>query len=248
MRLRLLTWNLHGGRGTDDRLDLDRIATEIAVLRPNVVALQELDAYKERTNWTNQWRHLGRATGLAAFYGPNVTTVMDTPPPNAPNGHPGRWVHQYGVALLTSLPVRAVENYFLTYRAEGPGYKEQRGSLEVETDAGTFLCTHWGLHQEERIGQCRDLLALATAAEAVGRPVVILGDLNAVSIAAEIVPLRERFRDAGAGAGPTFPATRPKQRIDYCFLPLAWRVMEARVLPTEASDHCGLFVEVETEG
>lgn len=248
MRLRLLSWNLHACIGTDGRLDVARIAALICALKPDVAALQELDAYKERTGWINQWRSLGRATGLSAFYGANLMAVADAPPPNAPAGHPGRWVGQYGVAVLTGLRVRAVENHLLTYRAEGPGYKEQRGCLEVETDVATFLCTHWGLHQEERLGQCRDILALADAALQVGNPAVVLGDLNAVSIAPEIVPLRERFRDAGAGAGPTIPADGPRQRIDYCFVPRAWRVMEAQVLPTDASDHCGLLVDVETEG
>jgi len=248
LRLRLFSWNLHGGIGTDGRLDLERLGAEIVALRPDVVALQELDAYQQRSGWVNQWRALGRATGLRAFYGANLTTVAAGPPPDAPAGHPGRWVHQYGVALLTSLPVRAVENHLLTYRAEGPGYKEQRGCLEVETEVATFLCTHWGLYQEERVGQSQDVLALADAASAAGHPVAVLGDLNAVSIAPELTALRARFRDAGAGAGPTYPASGPRQRIDYCLLPQEWHVVEAHVVATGASDHCGLLVEAETRG
>lgn len=245
MRLRILTWNLHIAIGADERLDPDRVAAEIRALKPDIAALQEVDAYKERTGWVNQWKYIGRAVGLPAFFGSNVTTVAAAPPPQAPAAHPGRWMHQYGVALLTSLPVRSVENHLLTYRTEGEGYKEQRGCLEVETRDATLLCTHWGLHQEERLAQVREVLALAERAD---RPAVVLGDLNAVSVSPEIAALRERFLDAGAGAGPTFPSTGPNRRIDYCFLPQTWRVLGAHVLPTQASDHCPLLVEAETEG
>lgn len=242
MRLRLLTWNLQHGVGTDDRLDLQRIAAEIAALRPDVAALQELDAYQSRSGWENQWRRLGRALGLPAFFGSNVSVVAAEPPADALPGHPGRWVAQYGVALLTRLPVLAVENHLLTYRAEGDGYKEQRGCLEVETPAATFLCTHFGLHPQERPAQARDVLALTAAA---ARPAVLLGDLNALPDSPEMGLLTRHFRDAGAEAGPTIPATGPQQRIDYCLLPPSWRVLEAHVLPTRASDHCPLLVEAE---
>ncbi len=244
MRVRLMTWNMHIGIGMDGRLDLERIAAEISAERPDLVALQEVDAYRPRTACAAQWRELARATGMAACYGPNVTLPQDAQPDG--DRMPARWVQQYGNAVLTRLPVAAAELHLLTYRSEGEGYKEQRGCLEVETPDFICLATHWGLDQQERMGQSADLLRLAARAEASGKPVVILGDLNAVSVAPEIAPLRERMTDAGAGAGPTFPADRPVRRIDYCFLPRSWRVAAARVVPSEASDHRALVVDVES--
>ena len=238
--MRLLTWNLHAGVGGDGRLDLARIGAEIAALDPDLAALQEVDAYRPRSGHVNQWRELGRMTGLAAFYGSNLTEVGADA--DAPPGHPGRFVRQYGNCVLTRLAVQAVENHWLSDRAEGEGSREQRGCLQVDTPAATFLVTHWGLHAEERRAQSRDLLALADRAE---RPALVLGDLNAVSVSPEISALRERFRDAGAGAGPTSPADRPQRRIDFCFVPPTWRVSAARVVQSGASDHAALLIEVE---
>ncbi len=243
VRLRIVTWNLHGGIGLDGMLDVERIGRELAALEPDVAALQEVDAYRPRSNFVVQWREYGRRTGLAAFYGPNVTSLESG---EGPPSHPGRWVSQYGNALLTRLPVRSVENHLLTYRAEGEGYKEQRGCLEVEAGPATWLCTHWGLHPEERRHQVQDILALA-AARGPGA-VAVLGDFNALAVSPEIVPLRAAFLDAAAGAGPTFPADRPQQRIDYCFLPTSWHVVEARVVETSASDHRPVLVVAETKG
>ncbi len=246
MRLRLMTWNIHIGIGLDGRLDLARVAAEITAQNPDLVALQEVDAYRPRTGLAVQWRELGRLTGMSAFHGAYVTSVHEDAPVDA-GRVPARWVEQYGTAVLTRLPVTAVEPHLLTYRSEGEGYKEQRGCLEVETTAFTCLGTHWGLHLEERRGQSADLLRLAERAEAAGRPAVIMGDLNALSVSPEVMPVRQRMLDAGAGAGPTFPADKPERRIDYCFAPKTWRVLQALVVPTEASDHRALVVEVETE-
>lgn len=243
-RLRILSWNLHSAVGSDGRLDVERVAAEIAALDPDLAALQEVDAYRGRTGFRAQWREYGRRTGLAALYGPSVTWVH-APGEGGPPGHPGRWVEQYGNAVLTRLPIRAVEQHLLTQGAEGGGDQEQRGCLEVDAGPAVWLCTHWGLERAERAAQARDVLALA--ARAAPRPVAVLGDLNAVSVSPEVLPLREAFLDAGAGAGPTFPAPQPRTRIDYCFLPKAWRVIGARVVETAASDHRPVLVEVETE-
>ena len=243
--LRIVTWNLHAGVGLDGRLDVERLARELAALEPDVAALQEVDAYRPRSGFAAQWREYGRLAGLAAFYGPNLTHVH-APGDEGPPGHAGRWVEQYGNALLTRLPVRAAELHLLTCRSEGDGYHEQRGCLEVDAGPAVWLCTHWGLHQEERSGQSRDLLAVA--GRRAPAPVVVLGDLNAVSVSPEVMPLRQAWLDAGAGAGPTHPAGRPQVRIDYCFLPRSWRVLEARVVDTAASDHLPLLVVADTGG
>lgn len=241
MHLRILTWNLHAGIGSDGRLDVARIAAEITALDPDLVALQEVDAYRPRTGFVAQWRVYGQLTGLNAFFGPNVLAYGQG---EGPPGHPGRWIEQYGNAVLTKWAARAVENHPLTDSSHGDGDQEPRGCLEVEAGPATWLCTHWGLHPETRRGQSRDVCALAAAR--APRPVAILGDLNAASISAEVSPLRTRFLDTGAGAGPTFPAAQPERRIDYCFLPKGWRICTARVLETIASDHRPVLVEAET--
>lgn len=234
----LATWNLHAGVGTDGHFDLDRIAEEIRRVRPDVIALQEVDAYRTRSQSVNMWRSLGHRTGLAAFFGP--TLVGPEPSTGSAAPSPTRPIPQYGNAVLTRLAPRAVENH----RLSGPEGAEPRGCLEVVFDTWTCLVTHWGLDAAERRAQCEDVADMVSRADASGRPAAVLGDLNAVRVSPEIERLRGLRLDAGAGAGATFPAPTPTRRIDYVFLPPTWRVAGAEVVNTVASDHLPLVVTV----
>ena len=52
--LRILTYNIHHGEGTDGLLDLERLAGVIGEARPDGVALQEVDAGTERAGGIDQ--------------------------------------------------------------------------------------------------------------------------------------------------------------------------------------------------
>lgn len=62
--LRVLTYNIHHGEGTDGVLDLERIAGVIKGASPDLVALQEVDVGAERTGGVDQAGELGRLTGM----------------------------------------------------------------------------------------------------------------------------------------------------------------------------------------
>jgi endonuclease/exonuclease/phosphatase family metal-dependent hydrolase len=51
VQLRVLQWNLHHGVGTDGRYDIDRIATWMARMNPDVVMSNEVEKY---TSWGNE--------------------------------------------------------------------------------------------------------------------------------------------------------------------------------------------------
>nr|WP_020468889.1 endonuclease/exonuclease/phosphatase family protein [Zavarzinella formosa] len=51
--LRVLTYNIHHGEGTDDKVDLARLAEVIKVSKPDLVALQEVDRNTTRTKKTD---------------------------------------------------------------------------------------------------------------------------------------------------------------------------------------------------
>ena len=56
LELRVLTYNIHHGRGTDGQIDLERIAEVILSTRPDLVALQEVDRRTGRSNNADQAR------------------------------------------------------------------------------------------------------------------------------------------------------------------------------------------------
>src|SRR5690242_8494338 len=66
--LRVLSYNIHHGEGTDGKLDLDRIAAVIKAQKPDLVAVQEVDRNTKRTNQVDQAAVLGKLTGLHAAF------------------------------------------------------------------------------------------------------------------------------------------------------------------------------------
>src|SRR6478609_2091418 len=67
-RLRVLTYNLHHGEGTDGKLDLKRIAEVIKATQPDVVALQEVDRNVKRTNQVDQPAEYAKLTAMNAGF------------------------------------------------------------------------------------------------------------------------------------------------------------------------------------
>ena len=75
--LRILTYNVRGCRGTDGRLSPERIAAVIAAARPDVVALQELDAGRARSGGLDQAHDIAR--GLPGSSPTVLATTQGTP-------------------------------------------------------------------------------------------------------------------------------------------------------------------------
>lgn len=232
LTLRVVTYNLHHGEGTDGKLDLPRIAAVITALKPDLVALQELDVRTGRTGRVDQPQRLGELTGLHAAFG----RAMD---------YDGG---QYGNAVLSRWPIRSTRTHALP-TAEG---HEPRCVLEVVVRAGdgpvvTFLSTHLD-HKPDGsvcVRQAQHLAALY--ADATG-PVILAGDLNAVPDSPPVRALRA-WDDLTAGRGLlTSPSKGAKRQIDYVLARPAgkFKVVEARAVDEPvASDHRPVLVVAE---
>ena len=59
MMLRVLTYNIHHGEGTDGRFDLPRLAGVMKSVQPDLVALQEVDEGTTRSGAVRQLAVLG---------------------------------------------------------------------------------------------------------------------------------------------------------------------------------------------
>src|SRR4029450_13576186 len=63
--VRVLTYNIHHGEGTDGEFDLPRLARIIESSQPDLVALQEVDQGTERASGGNQLPEVGGLTRVA---------------------------------------------------------------------------------------------------------------------------------------------------------------------------------------
>lgn len=155
-RLRIATWNIHGGVGLDRRFSPDRIARVIAELDADVVALQE---FGSRRATFDMRKHLEEAAGARAIVMPTF----------AKHGS------DFGNILLSRFDVGTPTRCDL-----GIAPREPRNAIDVvvETPAGPLrvIATHLGLRVAERAEQISRLRrALDTPAVL---PTVLLGDFN----------------------------------------------------------------------
>ena len=239
-RLTLLSYNVHGGVGTDGVLDLGRIAEVVAGTGAEVVALQEVDRHlRAQSRYEDQAGILAQRLGMHLAYAACVDDEPEQP------GEPRR---QYGTALLSTRPLRGASTSLLPC-FDG---SEQRGLLdatvEVDGHALRLLGTHlqWD-REDERVEQARAVVDVLD-----DRPTVLLGDLNTEPGSPTHTLLAARLVDAwaqvGTGPGHTYEAEAPPRRIDYVWCGGGVRPVAALVVPSAASDHAALRVEVELPG
>ncbi len=113
-QLRILTYNIHHGEGTDGRFDLARIAGVITALRPDLVALQEVDRKTTRAHGIDQAAELARLTGMNYAYGPAMEYAGG----------------EYGEAILSRFGLVSIDNYILPW----PDGSEPRALLVVRVE------------------------------------------------------------------------------------------------------------------
>jgi endonuclease/exonuclease/phosphatase family metal-dependent hydrolase len=237
-RLRLLTYNVHCCIGRDGQLSPARVAAAIAELQPDVVALQELDVGRARTQYANQTMLIAEALNMNWFFHPAY---------RAENEH-------YGDAVLSYHPMKLVRAAHLPTLVNMP-HLERRGALWAAIDWNGFaiqlFVTHLGLVARERLLQVDALLSPEwLGSPECQAPFVLCGDLNFVPGTRPYRRLCSVLRDPfpwhRLHVG-TFPSGCPVLRIDHVLFSSRWVVHSVSVPRTRltriASDHLPLLVE-----
>ncbi|MFP5077178.1 endonuclease/exonuclease/phosphatase family protein [Rhizobium sp. YIM 134829] len=234
--LRIVTYNVHSCVGTDRRLDPARIAEVLAGLRPDVVALQELDVGRARSGGVDQAMAIAEAIGMASHFHPALLVQEE----------------KYGDAILTALPSRLIK------AGELPSAGEPRGALWIELMLGGrpvhVFNTHFGLRRAERLRQAQALAGpdWMGAARQAGGAIILAGDFNAIPssaayrhLAGALGPVRG---EGGRLLPPTFPSRLPLLRLDHLFVSPEVEVVAAEAVRTPltrlASDHLPLLAEL----
>ncbi|MGH9001096.1 MAG: endonuclease/exonuclease/phosphatase family protein [Acidimicrobiia bacterium] len=224
----VLTWNIfHGDHG-----GVDEIADAVRASGADVVSLQEVDAWRDRSGCVDQAADIADALGMTAVFGANLESSG-----SECGGGTGPGLH--GDALLSRFPVLESRHTLLP---NGGG--EQRGLLEAVLDLGDgrrlrAASTHFEYRDGGERGDQAEAVAdqLATSPE----PVVVMGDLNGTPGDSALDPMYDEFNDAwleaGSGDGDTHPSDSPRRRIDYVFAGEGVGVVDAHVVASDASDH-----------
>ena len=226
--MKIVTYNIRGGWGSDGVRSTERIAEVLLGLSPDIVLLQEVHQRLPQTKFVDQPSRLQMSLGMPLIFQANLRLG----------------VGGYGVAVATRYPICQVQNHLL------PSVREQRGvlqvTLEVEGEPLTVFCTHWGLSGAERERQAARLAELVR--DVSGR-VVVGGDFNERPDAAGIRSLLTQtgLSDADAAQNRlTYPADAPEARIDYFFYSPEITLLEVSPVLSLASDHFPLAAVFES--
>lgn len=258
--MRLATFNLlHGRSLTDGQVDPTRLATAVATLDADILALQEVDRDQSRSGNLDLTAIAAHALDAPAhrFAAAVVGTPGETFRPLT-HDDDGHGEPCYGVGLISRHPVTTWQVTRLhpapvrsPVYVPGPGgglvllHDEPRVVLAAVLDTPhgrlTVAATHlsfvpgWNAHQ---------LRQVVRALRALPAPRILLGDLNLPAWAA-----RAASRWHLLGRRPTYPAGAPRVQLDHA---LADRHDFDRLPPVTAvhtplstiSDHRPLLVDL----
>ena len=166
--LRIMSYNVHNGIGMDGKVDYARIAHVISDVRPDVVALQELDSVTHRSP-VNVLEEIASVTGMNYVFGPAISYGGG----------------KYGIGVMSKEKPLNVRNVSL------PGKEEARTLLVVEFEKYIFLATHFSLTAADQIKSVEVILKEALSKE---KPVFMAGDMNSVPSSLTQKNIRKYFK------------------------------------------------------
>ena len=234
-----MTYNVRRCTGIDGRVSPERVAAVIAAAAPDVVALQEVDVNRKRTNHVDQPRRLAELTGMKAVFFPRLTDGAE----------------QYGIAVLSKHPMDVVKSDGLPTQYNPPK-KEKAGAIWVriqfEGKPLHFIATHFDHHRKERLTHIRSLVGSSWVKDPrCDGPLVLCGDLNTTHRSDVYTQVRDVLNDAQERMGKyqkTWPSFFPLCRIDHIFVSKSVSVasiVSPRTIQTRlASDHLPLIADL----
>jgi len=250
--LRVATYNLlHGISLRTGTVDFAAAAEAVAALEADVVAVQEVDRGLPRTGHIDQVAELARRTGLHGVFGPALLGNPDSSWRAVEGADPGG--PAYGVGLLTSAPLAAVERVPLPGGGDGerqpnaspqnPGWDHEPrvvlcGVLDVGGVTVRIATAHLSYLPWRGLAQLR---VAASVAGAGGGPAVLIGDFNL-----PVWPVRMALPGWVHGGGqPTYPSWEPRMQVDQVIVRGGVRVREVRVGAAATSDHLPLLATLD---
>lgn len=238
--LKVMSYNIHIGNppgAPEGEVDLEGIAEVIRAAKPDLVALQEVDRYTDRSGKDlDQAKALGELTGMHAYF----VRAMERS-----NG-------EYGVAILSKFPIENPARFPLPIDPDTDAEPRVAGMVQVQLPNKKkilFAATHLDHKTEStRKLQSRELLKALKSQD--NYPIIIGGDFN-MTPESDTWDIFKGTLYMGCRSCPyTFSASDPYKTVDYILLNAAgedyFEVKSYEVIQDQStSDHLPLLVELE---
>ncbi|MCE7040389.1 endonuclease/exonuclease/phosphatase family protein [Dyadobacter sp. CY312] len=217
--------------------DLAATAQAIQKEKPDLVALQEVDAFTDRSGKDiNQAKKLAELTGMYYHFAKAV---------DRSNG-------DYGVGILSRFPIEKSESFRLHVRSTNPENEIRAVALiTVKTNLGkmVFVSAHLDhLSDDERSYQITQLNKILLKYNRL--PIILGADLNTTPDNAIIKNLGKYLEIPCLQCPLTFPADSPGKTLDYILLSHKAqkkydKLSYKTVSETYASDHLPLVMVIK---
>lgn len=231
--VKVLSFNILGGRTTKGDFNLDALAKIIKETNPDLVAMQEVDFGVNRSKKYDLATELGWRTKMAPLFGRAMY-------------YDGG---EYGEGILSKYSFLKTRNIALPFLEN----EEPRTALEVLVELPTkdtiaFIGTHFA--HEGNAGRELQAIKINEVFSDNKFPTILAGDLNAIPGSQPINILEEIWQSTydKKKPKPTFPSNNPKFKLDYVmFFPKnQWKIIDRKVIcDTYATDHCVYLVTLE---
>jgi endonuclease/exonuclease/phosphatase family metal-dependent hydrolase len=216
-RLRVATFNIHGGRDAEGDYDLARTAALLAGY--DLVGLNEVHADWPQS--ADQAEQLGRRLDLDWLFAPAER----------------RWWHDhFGNGLLSRYGLAGWRRTPLA-GTQGKGF---RCLLEAEVPVGERTVYVLLAHVDRKLDRQAQLAEVVDRFRQMPEPAILLGDLNST---ADDPLLAELLAEPGVG-DPLAERGEDRPRIDW-IITRGLRTIDAGLVENEASDHPLVWAEVE---
>ncbi|KQM77018.1 endonuclease/exonuclease/phosphatase [Pedobacter sp. Leaf216] len=233
-----MTYNLHHcnppSKEKEGTIDVDAIAKVIALQKPDLVALQEVDVNTKRSGSINEAVLLATRLKMNFYFGKAIN-------------HDGG---EYGVAILSRFPLSAQKTFMLPKNNNVKAEQRVLAMVTAEIENGVFIrfaSTHLDAQraEENRILQAKEINRLT---EQETLPLIVAGDLNADPSSESIKIFDQAFTRTCSDCGFTIPVNNPDKTIDHIGFKKGnpFNVISHTVIPERyASDHLPVVAVLE---
>jgi endonuclease/exonuclease/phosphatase family metal-dependent hydrolase len=241
MSFRVVTYNIHRGKGMDWRVRPDRIAGILREIDADIVAIQEVVSSRGVDREADQIRYLADSLGLNSLFGYNQDFRGAA----------------YGNLLLTRFRIEYSRKYDISFRN-----RTRRGVMRVDLrlpGAGLVhvFNVHLGTAFFERRYQARKLMSedILRSPDLTG-PRLMLGDFNEWTRGLVTRSLNQEMESADLHhylhRRRTYPGFIPLMHLDHIYHDPELRIESLRLHRSTtalvASDHLPLVAEIAMNG
>jgi endonuclease/exonuclease/phosphatase family metal-dependent hydrolase len=230
--IKLMTFNIHGGRARDGLRDINRIVQLLDEMNIDIAVFQEVETRVSRGGCNEDITTLAGANRPHHVFAPSII-------------HHDGW---YGNLIVSKYPVIRG----LVHNLETTVQYEPRNAVDalIETPLGKIrvIGTHLSLSIFERRSEARNLIRLMDAVEEKEKnPILLMGDINEWQVPSKLL----KFLDSHLIPIPchsSFPSWFPFLKLDRVWYHGGSLNVSAKTLRRKSvsklSDHLPIVVEI----